>query len=86
MKRLTRYEAQKLAAVLENAEMCTDSLECDANFRLTFSEDEKLIEVRMNESQISELKTLKENYLKQVISFYESIADEIQGVKNEEEN
>lgn len=78
MKRLTRYEAQKLAAVLENVEICKDSLECDANFRLTFPEDEKLIEVRMNESQISELKTLKENYLKQIIAFYESIAEEIQ--------
>ena len=41
-------------------------------------EDEKLIEVRMNESQISELKTLKENYLKQIIAFYESIAEDIQ--------
>lgn len=78
MKRLTRYEAQKLAVVLENVEICKDSLECDANFRLTFPEDEKLIEVRMSESQISELKTLKENYLKQIIAFYESIAEDIQ--------
>lgn len=84
MKKLTRLEAQKLALVLENAEICERSLAENADFRLKFPDDETLIEVRMSSEQKSRLKALKQQYLSSVSEFYHSIADEVQGVETKE--